>query len=169
MRPDLAANPAFLAAFRVIVGRIDAALANVPAPLLPIRMFVAGGTAVHCYTGARFSVDVDAAFSHRILLPDDLDVVYDHPEGGTRMLYFNRQYNETFALFHEDAHANSVPLENAGAMPGILDVRLLSPLDLAVSKISRFAEQDRADITALATRGLIGAPTCARSPRVLRW
>lgn len=38
-----------------------------------------------------------------------------------------------------------------------LKVRLLSPLDLAVSKISRFSSQDRGDIAALAKRGLIKA------------
>ena len=67
MRPDPAANPAFLTAFRAIVGRIGATLADVP-----------------------------------------------------------------------------------------------DPLDLAVSKISRFAEQDRADITALARRGLIGEASLRR-------
>lgn len=40
----------------------------------------------------------------------------------------------------------------------ILDVRLLAPLDLAVSKLSRFASQDRDNIVALARHGLIDAP-----------
>jgi len=43
-----------------------------------------------------------------------------------------------------------------------LDVRLLTPLDLAVSKLSRFSEQDRNDIATLARRGLIDAPTLRR-------
>ncbi|HEX8009620.1 MAG TPA: DUF6036 family nucleotidyltransferase [Casimicrobiaceae bacterium] len=38
-----------------------------------------------------------------------------------------------------------------------LEVRLLTPLDLAVSKLSRFGEQDQADIRALARAGLIDA------------
>ena len=36
-----------------------------------------------------------------------------------------------------------------------LDIRLLSALDLALSKISRFSSQDRDDITSLARNGLI--------------
>lgn len=41
--------------------------------------------------------------------------------------------------------------------PGVLDVRLLSPLDLAVSKLGRFADHDREDIEALARHDLIDA------------
>jgi hypothetical protein len=37
----------------------------------------------------------------------------------------------------------------------VLDVRLLSPLDLAVSKLGRFSEQDRNDIVALAKLKLV--------------
>ncbi len=36
-----------------------------------------------------------------------------------------------------------------------LDVRLLSPLDVAVSKLARFENHDRTDILALAEAGLI--------------
>ena len=70
-------------------------------------------------------------------------------------MYFDRQYNDTFALLHEDAHQDSVPLALKGIEAAVLDVRLLSALDLAVSKISRLSSQDRADIAALARHGLI--------------
>jgi hypothetical protein len=56
---------------------------------------------------------------------------------------------------HEDAHDDSVPITLKEIDASILDVRLLSALDLAVSKISRFSSQDRDDITALAKHGLI--------------
>ena len=49
------------------------------------------------------------------------------------------------------------PLALPGVDPGVLDVRLLSPLDLAVSKLGRFAGHDRDDIAALARHGLIEA------------
>jgi hypothetical protein len=39
----------------------------------------------------------------------------------------------------------------------VIDVRLLLPVDLAVSKIGRLGEQDRTGIAALARRGLITA------------
>jgi hypothetical protein len=125
-------------------------------------MYVAGGAAMHLYTGERISNDVDAVFSKRIALPSDLEVTYQDPDGAARLLYFDRQYNDTFALMHEDAHDDSVPLTLKSIDPSILDVRLLSALDLAVSKISRFSSQDRDDITTLAKHGLIKSAALRR-------
>ncbi len=51
---------------------------------------------------------------------------------------------------HEDAHDDAIPLSLHGIDPGVLDVRLLTPLDLAISKLSRFSERDRSDIESLA-------------------
>ncbi len=118
-------------------------------------MYVAGGAAVHLYLGERVSRDVDAVFSHRFALPDDLDVSYRDADGRGRILYFDRQYNDTFGLLHEDAHDDSVPLELDGIDARVLDVRLLSPVDLAVTKIARLADQDRSDLAALARAGLV--------------
>jgi hypothetical protein len=38
-----------------------------------------------------------------------------------------------------------------------VELRVLSPVDLAVSKVARFSEQDRADIRALAAEGFFSA------------
>jgi hypothetical protein len=154
MRPDTA-RPEYVAAFTEIAARIAKPLSTLPKRTLPIRMYVAGGAALHFYTGERTSRDVDASFSHRILLPEDLEVSYRDADGAARLLYFDRQYNDSFALLHEDAQEDSVPLRLGGVDPTILDVRLLSPTDLAVSKISRFSSQDREDIVALARHKLI--------------
>lgn len=155
MRPNSAIRPEYLAAFIELVQRIAAPLRELPKRSLPIKMFVAGGAAMHFYTGERISNDVDAVFSKRIVLPSDLEVAYRDPDGAARLLYFDRQYNDTFALMHEDAHEDSAPLALKHIDASVLDVRLLSPVDLAVSKISRFSSQDRDDITALAKHGLI--------------
>ena len=72
------------------------------------------------------------------------------------MLYFDRQYSDSFALLHADAYEDSVALELDDIDARTLDVRVLTPLDLAVSKLGRFSEQDRNDIAALARRGFIG-------------
>jgi hypothetical protein len=157
MRPSPAARPEYVVAFSEIAARIAQPLAALPKRALPIRMFVAGGAAVHFYTGARISKDIDAVFSHRILLPENLEVTYRDADGAARLLYFDRQYNDTFALMHEDSHQDSVPLTLKGMDASVLDVRLLSALDLAVSKISRFTSQDREDIETLAKHGLIRA------------
>jgi hypothetical protein len=157
MRPDSKARAEYVEAFRQIVARITAALKSVPKSALPIKMYVAGGAALHFYTGERVSRDVDAVFSRRIALPDDLDVAYRDADGAARLLYFDRQYNDTLSLMHEDAHDDSMPLSLEGIDSGILDVRLLAPLDLAVSKLSRFSERDRSDIASLARHQLIGS------------
>jgi hypothetical protein len=76
-------------------------------------------------------------------------------DGAARLLYFDRQYSDTCALRHEDAYDDSVLLSLEGHDDRVLEVRLLSALDLAVSKLGRFSSQDRDDITALARRKLI--------------
>lgn len=157
MQPRANAEREYLAALSEIARRIAASLDNVAPQVLPIRMYIAGGAALHFYTGERVSRDVDAAFSHRIALPDDLEVAYRGADGAARLLYFDRNYNDTLALMHEDAYDDSQPLALPGVDVNVLDVRLLSPRDLAVSKLGRFSSQDSDDITALARHGLIEA------------
>jgi hypothetical protein len=157
VRPEPYTQREYVAAFRELALRIAAALTDVSADALPIRMYVAGGAALHFHTGERVSVDVDAVFSRRIALPDRLDVSYRDADGAARLLYFDRQYNDTLGLMHEDAYDDSLPLTLDGIDPRVLDVRILTPLDLAVSKLGRFSEQDRSDIAALARRGLVSA------------
>ena len=162
MRPSPHTRPEYVAAFREIINRIAASLEGLPKRALPIRMFVAGGAALHFYTGERVSQDIDAAFSRRIALPDDLDVHYRDADGAARLLYFDRQYSDTLGLMHEDAYDDSVPLTLKGIDSKVLEVRLLTPLDLAVSKLGRFASQDRDDIAQLARRKLITATALRR-------
>lgn len=157
MQPRTNAQREYLAALAEIARRIAASLGNVAPQALPIRMYIAGGAALHFYTGERVSRDVDAAFSRRIALPENLEVAYRDADGAAQLLYFDRNYNDTLALMHENAYDDSQPLALSGVDAGVLDVRLLSPLDLAVSKLGRFAGQDRDDIAALARHGLIDA------------
>jgi hypothetical protein len=153
-RPSEQSDPHLLAAFSEIAERIERSL-SLPERAPPIRMFVAGGVAVHYYTGVRPTRDVDAVFSHKVLLPSDLDVNYLDETGTPRLLYFDRQYNDTFGLLHEEANDDSISIRLSGVDARKLDVRLLSPLDVAVSKLARFENHDRTDILALAEAGLI--------------
>jgi hypothetical protein len=157
VRPDRHTRPEYVAAFRELAARIAAVLTGLPPHARPVRMYVAGGAALHFYTGERVSVDVDAVFSRRIALPPDLEVAYRDEDGAARLLYFDRQYNDTLGLLHEDAHAASIPLTLDGIDASLLDVRLLSPVDLAVSKLGRWSAVDRDDVAALARRGLLTA------------
>ena len=157
--PNPAVGTNFLDAFKTMVGRIeDSIKASGNRKLaLPVRMYVAGGVAAHFYTAQRMTDDVDATFSHRMLLPEDLEISYRDTDGKARLLYFDRQYNDSFGLLHEDAYKDSIPLKLDGIDPKVVDVRLLSPVDLAVSKLARFAEHDQEDIKALAAAGLLNS------------
>lgn len=120
----------------------------------PLGVFVAGGVAAHFYTAARSTYDVDAEFSSRILIPQDLAVDVDMGEKGVQTLFFDTNYNSTFALMHEDYLKDSVPLDTGLEF---IKVNLLSPVDLAVSKISRLSDNDKQDIADLVRSGCTNA------------
>jgi hypothetical protein len=152
-RIQIKADPAYWQAFAELMSRIEAGLGDYKGPAVPV--YVAGGAASHLYTGSRLSADVDATLGRRLLLPDDLQVLYKSGDGKNRTLYFDRQYNDTLGLMHEDAHSDSVSIDVPGVNRKRLDVRLLAPVDLAVSKLGRFADPDQEDIKALARAGLL--------------
>lgn len=145
------ADPAYVEAFKTLVSRLVRSVRGDFKE--PITMYVAGGAALHFYTGARMTDDVDAAFSSRLLVPSDLAVIYRDSEEKARSVYFDPTYNESYALMHEDAHRDAMLLK----LDGIKGARIfvLQPVDLAVSKLARFGEIDRKDILRLAEGGLI--------------
>ena len=155
MRPDRRAQPGYLEAFARVAGKIASRLTGVDPKLLPIKLTIAGGAALHLHTGSRVSVDIDGVFSRRVVIDDDLETSYRDADGRVRVLYFDRNYND--GLMHENAQADSGRVDLAGVDGKVLEVRVLSPLDLAVSKLSRFSDQDRADIELLAREKLIDA------------
>ena len=120
----------------------------------PVNVYLAGGMAVHLYTAARVTTDVDAEFGSRVFIPSDLVVDVTLEDGSRVSMFFDTNYNSSFALMHEDYLDDSIALDL-----GVEQIRLhvLCPLDLAVSKISRFAENDKEDIAALVRLGLTTA------------
>lgn len=120
----------------------------------PLTVYLAGGMAVHLYTASRVTTDVDAEFAGRVLLPQDVlvDVVLE--DGTPQVIYLDTNYNPTFALMHEDYQEDSIPVDLGLDQ---IQVRVLSPVDLAVSKIARLADNDREDIRALVATGLTSA------------
>ena len=120
----------------------------------PVNVYLAGGMAVHLYTANRVTTDVDAEFGSRIFIPNDLMVDVTLEDGTQDSVYFDTNYNSSFALMHEDYLDDAIPLDL-----GVEQIRLhvLSPVDLAVSKIARFADNDKEDIAALVRLGLTTA------------
>ena len=157
MQPDPRAMPAYVEALTRIIRKIVATLGEVNPKLLPIKLYLAGGAALHLRTGSRVTEDIDGVFSRRVLLGDDLEVSYRDADGRARLLYFDRNYNDTLGLMHEDAYRDSEPLELPGLDSKVIEVRALTPIDLAVSKLARYSDQDREDIEVLAREGLIDA------------
>lgn len=119
-----------------------------------VRVYLAGGMAVHLYTAIRATTDVDAEFGKRLILPNDLTVEVVLDEGARRVLYLDTNYNPAFSLLHEDYQQDATPVDFGLRW---LDLRVLTPTDLAVSKLMRFEQNDRVDIRSLASAGLISA------------
>ena len=157
MRPDSRAQPGYVEALTKIIAKIVASLGDVNPKRLPIKLYVAGGAALHLRTGSRVTEDIDAVVSQRVLLGDDLEVSYRDADGRARLLYFDRNYNDTLGLMHENAYQDSDPVDLPGMDGKVIEVRALTPLDLAVSKLARYSDQDREDIEVLAREGLIDA------------
>jgi hypothetical protein len=120
----------------------------------PVNVYLAGGMAVHLYTANRVTTDVDAEFGGRVFLPNDLMVEVTLEDGTQQVVYLDTNYNSTFALMHEDYLDDSIPVDLGVEQ---IHVHVLSPVDLAVSKIARFADNDKEDIAALVRLGLTSA------------
>lgn len=142
-------------AFNEVLSRVQQSLKDSQPGAIPIRMYIAGGAALHLLTGARVTEDIDASFSKRVLFNEDIEVSYRDPDGRARLMYLDRNYNGTLGLLHENAYDESRPVNVPGIDKNLLDVRVLSPVDLAVTKLARFTDQDREDIQLLARKGLV--------------
>ena len=155
MKPHEGVREEYLRAFAEIASRVAQTVKGTPPGALPIRMYVAGGAALHLMTGTRVSEDIDAVFSRRLILNEDVQVSYRDADGRARLLYLDRNYNDTLGLLHENAYEDSRVVEIPGVDAKSVEVRVLAPVDLAVSKLAHFSQQDRADIELMAKEDLI--------------
>ncbi|MFO7750151.1 MAG: DUF6036 family nucleotidyltransferase [Desulfobacteraceae bacterium] len=122
----------------------------------PIQTFIAGGVAVHLWTAYRVSIDVDTMFSHNIHIPQDLNVFYLDENHESQIIQFDYTYSPTFGLLHPDFKERTVPLAEKSCRN--IQLNVLSPVDLAITKLSRFAEKDQEDIQRLINFDLLGDP-----------
>jgi len=147
--PDKSIFPALEAQFR--------AMADELGPLsTPLHAYIAGGMAVNFYTGHRMSNDVDIAWSHRVVFRPELQTftVPDPENRDERLLVtLDSGFSDTLGTFHPDWKEDAPEV----ARVGDVIVHMITPLDLAVSKIGRFADRDREDIMALARAGLVSS------------
>lgn len=145
--PVLHTHTALAEGLRALFHKLEAALGL----RRPINVYLAGGMAVHLYTASRMTSDVDAEFGARVLLPPNVKVAVTLEDGTDAEVYLDTNYNPSLGLMHEDYDRDSIPVDVGLEY---LNVRVLSPVDLAVSKMSRFANNDREDIALLVRLGL---------------
>ncbi|MEO7403234.1 MAG: hypothetical protein ABIU95_06155, partial [Burkholderiales bacterium] len=86
---------------------MEQSLRGVDAALLPVRVIIAGGAAALFHASTRPSRDIDAVFSLRVHLSDDLSEAYLDREGNPASVYLDRAYNDALGPMHEDAVAAS--------------------------------------------------------------
>jgi hypothetical protein len=157
MRPRADLDPGYVDALNRLFKRIEGLLDGVDRKLLPLRVCIAGGAAALLHTGVRPSRDVDASFSLRVHLPADLEETYTDRDGNPASVYLDANYNDTLGSAHQDVFADAEPLALAGLDPARIDIRVLAPVDLAISKLGRFGDHDRDDVVAMARAGLLDA------------
>jgi hypothetical protein len=147
-------DPPLRQAVGEIIHRISSTLPDLKEP---VKMYLAGGMAVNFYTGYRPTVDIDASFSHRLLLPkaENLVVSYEGADGKPKMVYFDMNYNTSFALMHPDFEKDAYRVEGDEFKDSKIELHIITPVDLALSKIARLEENDKEDIAALARHNLI--------------
>jgi hypothetical protein len=142
--------PELKRAFGELVAKLSHQLStgrNVPTQ--PVQMYVAGGVAVAAYTGSRYTEDVDAHFSRRVALDQSMVVPFTRGDGSKDLLHFDTAYNTSFALLHDGFEEDAWYWRGFEGVAPMIEVRLLAPLDLAVSKTARYGEQDVEDIERL--------------------
>jgi len=119
-----------------------------------VDIYIAGGMATHLYTGYRSTTDIDAEFSDRCLGPKDLVIEFDGKDEQRQLLYLDKNYNLSFTLTHPEYQDDAEPITE---YRGYFKVFTLSPLDLALSKISRLSQIDKEDILSLAMAGFVSS------------
>jgi hypothetical protein len=152
-------HPELTQAMATLMDKLDAVLRASEYDGDPLQMYLAGGMAVHYHCGTRYTEDVDASFSHRFLLPyKELVVEYLREDNTRSSIYLDPTYNDTFALLHPDHREDSIEWQGMGNERRLIHLRVFSPLDLAVSKISRFTSIDQQDIRDLARHCRLTSP-----------
>ena len=118
----------------------------------PVKAYLTGGGAVHYYCNSRVSDDVDLIMQYTVKIPEDLFVVWLNDEGTLEQVHYDYTYNSTFGLLHEDYEDRAVHMITIDEK---FEINLLSPVDLIISKLTRFAQNDEEDIANIIKTGKV--------------
>lgn len=118
-----------------------------------VKAYIFGGCALHIHTNARGSNDIDVEFNSAKWLTEK-DIVFRkqfvtyQQEGVRRQVSLDQTFTPTLGPLHEDYQEDAIRLQrNQADSP--LWIYVVTPEDLAVSKLGRYSHQDREDILTL--------------------
>ncbi|MGY6588387.1 MAG: DUF6036 family nucleotidyltransferase [Wenzhouxiangella sp.] len=129
-----------------------------------VPAYLAGGTATWLHLQkaggepaeqARFSEDADIHFARSLIFDRNLVVAYKDLDERERLLTLDGSYSIDIGLRHPKCFDDAALLLSSNN--GRIQLYLLSPLDLAVTKTGRFQDHDRKDIELMARAGLLEA------------
>jgi hypothetical protein len=123
------------------------------------KAYIFGGCALHLHTNARGSSDLDIELeAMERISPNELvlaldEVFFDDPETGPSSIVFDPNFTPTLAPLHENYQEDAIWL-NRNEEDSPIWVYLVQKVDLAVSKLGRYGDQDIDDIHTLFDHGL---------------
>jgi len=119
---------------------------------IPVKAYLTGGGAVHYYCNSRVSDDIDLIMQFSVKIPENLFVVWKNEKGLLEQVHYDHTYNSTFGLLHEDYEDRAVHMLTIDEK---FEIYLLSPEDLIISKLIRFAQNDEEDIRNIIATGKV--------------
>lgn len=118
----------------------------------PVNLYITGGIAIYFHTASRVSKDLDAILDRGVDIPKKLKVIWINENNEFEELAYDHNYTPTLGVMHEDYESRAIHLFTIEEK---LKVYILSPEDLIISKLSRFAEQDQEDIKSIIQNNLV--------------
>lgn len=121
-----------------------------------VKAYLFGGCAFHIHTNARGSNDIDVEFnSAKWVTGKDVVIskqfVTYQDEGVRRQVSLDSNFTPMLGPLHEDYTEDAIQLQTR-FKDSPLWIYVVTPEDLAVSKLGRYSERDRDDILTLLRR-----------------
>ncbi len=153
MNPHLYLNTPLAKAVLKFFNRAEEDFSKEKLPPGSVRAYLFGGCAMHILTNSRGSGDIDVEFTAaRHVKNSELKfnvapIAYNIKQTKLRLLY-DKTFTPTLGPLHEDYQDDAIQLATR-MRPSPLWLYVVTPADLAVSKLGRFGDRDIDDILTL--------------------
>ena len=108
-----------------------------------VKAYLSGDAAVYFYTRNFLRPNINVDFEGRFHLSDKILSIVELQTNALQLLYFDINYNPNIKLLHEDYQLDSTGLDLGLSM---IELYILAPVDLAVSKVLSTSEYDKQDV-----------------------